>query len=483
MRRRPIGISLFLAVLFAPAVFALPGAVTVLQLRLLTPLSSDRAIAGTPFETIVTAPGELGDRVFFPVGTRVFGEVVRRQRVGMGFVHGRASLDLEFLDYRLPDGRSFPLEAVLSEIDNSREAITRPGHVQGILPSDNPQGLLGGIWRTPSADLFQSSFMGMSGVMGHLFSTYAMSPTGAGLLFVVRCAFFHQPEPEIRLPAGTDMEVRVTRMTEGAPEFDPPPPTLLSTELSDWLAAQPFGTEGKKGALAADVINIAFVGSREDLINAFHVAGYVGADPQTARSISRLWQAFASQSGYPDAPASRMTYEGRDADFIFQRSLNDIAKRHHIRIWREELGAQELWLGAATHDINLKVSPTGRSLTHRIDRRIDGEREKILADLSFAGCIAPPSYVERKSAVRLASDRKMSITDGRLAVATLSGCANSDQMTYAPMPDLRASPQARAVRRVMLAARQYVMQDNPYYWIYRVIRWRNANGQDANQAN
>ncbi len=463
----------------ASPVWAFPGAAALLQLRLRTPLTTDHAEAGSRFETVVTAPGLIGGRVFFPAGTQVLGVVVKRQRVGLGFVHERAGLDVQFQEYRLPDGRRFRLRGVLREIDNSREAVDRRGHVEGILPSDNPQGMLGGLWHSPSAELFQGSFLGITGLAGRLFSSYAMGPLGAGVLLGVRCAFFRAPEPEIRLPVGTDMELAVTEFPDNAPAFDAPAAPELPAELAKWLEARPFGVDRTKGRPAGDMINLAFVGSREELVAAFHAAGWAGADPETAHTVSHLWNAFASQTGYADAPASRMTYGGREPDFVFQKSLNDIAKRHHVRLWREEADGREVWLGAATHDVNIKIGAMGLSLTHRIDPRIDGERGKVLNDLAFAGCATAPAYVERNAAIRNLSERKLSVSDGRLAATTLLDCSGRPPEATDEIADLHQTRAVKVTRRVVLAARQYLFRDNLYYWTYRVVRWHSTNAQES----
>ena len=45
---------------------------------------------------------------------------LRAVGVGMGLVHERATIDLDFHEYELADGRRFPLRARLTSIDCSR---------------------------------------------------------------------------------------------------------------------------------------------------------------------------------------------------------------------------------------------------------------------------------------------------------------------------------------------------------------------------
>jgi hypothetical protein len=61
-----------------------------------------------------------------------------------------------------------------------------------------------------------------------------------------------------------------------------------------------------------------------------------------------------------------------------EKGLNDVSKRHHVRIWK--VGAwrkQELWIGAATRDIALAYPRPGQTLTPRIDENIDQERDRV----------------------------------------------------------------------------------------------------------
>ena len=53
----------------------------------------------------------------------------------------------------------------------------------------------------------------------------------------------------------------------------------------------------------------------------------------------------------------------------WQKGLNDFAKRHHIRIWKQpgDWHGQELWIGAATRDIRFAYIRGGGRMTHKIE--------------------------------------------------------------------------------------------------------------------
>jgi hypothetical protein len=160
-------------------------------------------------------------------------------------------------------------------------------------------------------------------------------------------------------------------------------------------------------------------------------------------------------------------YRKREPDFVFQRSLNTISQRDHIRIWRAgEFSGQTIWLGAATHDSGIRFRARHFAFSHRIDEEIDMERSRIADDLTFAGCAQPAAYLEEA-----APSSGEAVTDGRIAALALQPCAKSTQPEpeLAPLPGTKAS---RALRRLILESRSYVLRENFYYWAYQLLRRR-----------
>ncbi len=458
--------------------FAQSASLGLLEVRLATPLTSYDSARQTEFRSVAIAPFRDGERIWIPAGTAVFGTVRHSTRVGIGIAHERASLDLDFTRYELPDGRSFPITATLVEIENAREAVTSSGQIKGILAAANPQSLLGGIWHRPRMSLFQHSIIGLTGLSGRIWSGYSMGPLGAGVLFTVRCLLFQMPEPEIQLPSGTEMRVRVTHIPADAPSFELEQQANLSDDLAEWLRAQPFVVTTKAGKDTADMINVAFLGSREQLKAAFEASGWFEASPRTARSVSQMYTAYSRQAGYGVAPTSRLSYQGADADLIFEKSFNTITKRHHVRIWRVEQNGSELWLGAATRDIGIAFRVSEMKFTHKIDSQIDVERSKIVNDIAFAGCADPAGYVDRPHAARPESNMNYTETDGRLAVIPLRASAGLREPDKARKPKPPLPMLLQIARRIVLEGRQYMLRENPYYWAYRAVAWRRQDSRD-----
>ena len=82
---------------------------------------------------------------------------------------------------------------------------------------------------------------------------------------------------------------------------------------------------------------------------------------------------------YANAPVSSLFYKGMLPEIVFEKSLNTITKRHHVRVWYAGVvDGHELWLGAATHDIGGTFNPHYFKFTHKIDPNVDDERDKIV---------------------------------------------------------------------------------------------------------
>ena len=96
----------------------------------------------------------------------------------------------------------------------------------------------------------------------------------------------------------------------------------------------------------ADVVNIAFIGTPEQLQSAFQHAGWKTADPINRHSISRNFYAFLKNSSYSQCAHAPFLLEGQAPDMNWQKSLNTYAQRDHMRVWEwqgTELPARFTW--------------------------------------------------------------------------------------------------------------------------------------------
>ncbi|MGH9581540.1 MAG: LssY C-terminal domain-containing protein, partial [Bryobacteraceae bacterium] len=357
-----------------------------LQIRLETYLTSYASHPGSPFRAVVIRPFAEHGQILIPERSIVYGTVRRAIRVRLGLIHERAGLDLNFSKYETPAGREFPLRARLASIDNAREGVTKQGRIRGVLAARTPDEVLNGLWEIPSLDMFYRPLEGVMGLSQEILENSPMGPVGPAVLLGVRCFLFRFPEPEIRLPPGTDMTLLVDEAnTAFAPKPDPPP-THAPAALAEWLRKQPVAVKKPDGRRVEDVINVAFLGSWQQLLGSFRASGWYAADPTTFGSFSRFCLAFNSKRRYARAPVSKLLYRDRSPIVVFEKSLDSVSKRDHVRIWSAGFfHGREIWLGAATHDIGVRFNRRTFLFTHRVDRHIDAERATVVTDLRFPG--------------------------------------------------------------------------------------------------
>jgi hypothetical protein len=104
-----------------------------------------------------------------------------------------------------------------------------------------------------------------------------------------------------------------------------------------------FTTTGD--GLPGDPVNVALVGTLQQLRAAFTTLGWSEADRLGMASSWGMARAFVFNSPYPTAPFSTLYLFGRGQDIGFQKAIdNSPRKRHHIRFWALSLvRAEETW--------------------------------------------------------------------------------------------------------------------------------------------
>ena len=175
---------------------------------------------------------------------------------------------------------------------------------------------------------------------------------------------------------------------------DFPVATASTSDLNQaiqFLPPRVLNGEGRQG----DMVNLLFIGQKEDLQTAFDSAGWVKPERWKLRSA---WHIVTQRTHYVRQPMSRFFLFGRTQDYAY--ALPDpkaiMSHRHHIRIWKtgQEVDGNPVWAGAATHDVAIEVAKRGRLFNHRIDPNVDSERDFIGANLSETPVPARESYVE-----------------------------------------------------------------------------------------
>jgi hypothetical protein len=164
------------------------------------------------------------------------------------------------------------------------------------------------------------------------------------------------------------------------------------------LARSPRHTTTSRGN-QGDAVNVAFVGTEEDLHRTLSAAGWYAADPITLKTSLEIAADVVLHKPYAHAPVSDLFLWGRKQDAAFEQPVGDSPKqRHHVRFWRahdRDRTGRPLWLGAATYDERVEISRTTGGITHKISPNIDGERNKLVADSIRAGALDGYYWVEQ----------------------------------------------------------------------------------------
>ena len=202
-------------------------------------------------------------------------------------------------------------------------------------------------------------------------------------------------------------------------------PTATETiEGHPALVRSPRHTTTRRGH-QGDAVNIAFIGTEEELHRALSAAGWYAADPITLKTSLRIAADVVLKKPYDHAPVSDLFLWGRRQDAAFEQPVGDSPKqRHHVRFWRSaevDQRGDPLWLGAATYDERVEISRTTGGITHRIAPDIDRERNKLVRDAARAGLLDGYYWVDEFHRVREGRNGGGDpyFTDGRLAVGVI----------------------------------------------------------------
>ncbi|MFK3677152.1 LssY C-terminal domain-containing protein [Microbacterium sp. NPDC090218] len=152
-----------------------------------------------------------------------------------------------------------------------------------------------------------------------------------------------------------------------------------------------IGRARTSDGLLGDPVNLAVLGTEEQLTRSMADAGWTRADEITAASTWRIVLSTVLGRSYDEAPVSPLFLFGRKQDLAYQQEVEgNPAKRHHVRFWRcpdgwmLPGGHKVDWLAAGTFDRAVGFSLFTLQVTHKIDADIDIERDHILGTLRGA---------------------------------------------------------------------------------------------------
>jgi hypothetical protein len=178
--------------------------------------------------------------------------------------------------------------------------------------------------------------------------------------------------------------------------------------------------------IPGDPLNVALVGSQDEVVSGLLSAGWLPADPTTLRSSVHIAESVVLKRSYSTAPVSNLYVWGRHQDLAFEQPVEQNARqRHHVRFWRSDklgIGDRPLWIGAATFDRSVGVSHLTGKITHHIGADVDSERDHVVDTLAGARQLVEEFQVTGVGATldgrNGGGDRYF--TDGELTIGVLS---------------------------------------------------------------
>jgi hypothetical protein len=239
-------------------------------------------------------------------------------------------------------------------------------------------------------------------------------------------------------------------------------------ELHAVVNSLPYWTYSKRQPQPMDLVNLIYIGSEQEVSRAFTAAGWTGAQPNSPHATVKVIRAIAENRGLAEAPMRMLLLDGSEPDMQLQQSLDTFAKRDHLRVWAraDRIDGRQVWASSATRDVAAVFALHPFGFTHQIQDEVDLERDQVVADLAFTGCVDSVAYVARPETVRTSGEdyRKGVITDSRVAVVMLNSCQEprQDFSNIGDMP--QPAKLVRWIRRVTLTARNHYLRDN---WAWR----------------
>lgn len=137
--------------------------------------------------------------------------------------------------------------------------------------------------------------------------------------------------------------------------------------------------------------SFVFVGDPQSMARAFERAGWSLAQTPSVHGLLHELFAVVADRPDPSGPATPSYFDAQPQDLTFEKAgtaSGSIRHRHHIRIWRVPLCVAQcapLWVATCSYDMGVKFVAKPYLVTHRIDPRVDIEREYIANGLRAAG--------------------------------------------------------------------------------------------------
>jgi len=373
---------------------------TQIQIRLTSAVNTASAKANQPFDAVVIAPVLVNGQIAMAAGVKVTGHI--KEATAAVKPDDQAVLSLTFDQVSDSRGRRAAIAARLAGVDNARESMDADGRILGIIASQTGSGRLDqGINKVAERN------QGLADLLG-----------------AIKQAVVKEADANIDYEPGVEMTIELTKALNWTGAASGPNVRSIEPqgELIALIARLPFQTTAAKPPRPSDFTNLMFLGSQQDLENAFQQAGWSAAAALNGQSKLETFRAMTEMRGYKEAPVSILLLDGRPPDLVFQKQNNTFNARHHLRIWHQArtFRGQDVWACSATHDTGIDFSEQDRTFIHKVESDIYRERAKVVNDLLFTGLVRGISLVDRPdipTSFYNATGDKLA-TDGRIAVVS-----------------------------------------------------------------
>ena len=331
-----------------PAQLIIPDG-TPVELQVAENISSAHARIGDPLGFMVVRPVSLEGLTVIPAGTMASGSVTGVKRKCFLGIGGRVALKVDSV--QLVNGDRVSLHARMAVKGRSRTKLMAAAM------------LASGLVFLPIAPLFLLT-------RGHD-STIVKST---------------------EITAHIDGAVPI--LTAGLPRTQEN--SLELSTMMNYLPPRVFSGEGREG----DMLNLIFVGQKEELQQAFARARWVQTD--TWKPIL-AWHLMRSRTHDAQLPMARFYLFGRVQDYSYALPEPGavVTRRHHLRIWKTSytMHGMPIWVAAATHDVAIEIAKRGRLINHRIDPAVDAERDFVGSDLTNSSSVSQQEYLRSANPV------------------------------------------------------------------------------------
>ncbi|HWZ46126.1 MAG TPA: LssY C-terminal domain-containing protein [Candidatus Saccharimonadales bacterium] len=178
-----------------------------------------------------------------------------------------------------------------------------------------------------------------------------------------------------------------------------------------------------------DMVNLLLTGTQEQVLATFMAAQWEQSDKSIKDAVLHGVLSTLSKEAYLALPMSNLVLFGRTQDLSLERAetIAVAASRHHLRLWKASflLNGEQVWVGAATHDIGFDRDARNNGITHKIDPDVDLERAYVRDSLWSTGLVEAVSYylpAQPVTTAKTATGAEFH-SDGRVLVLKMKGPA------------------------------------------------------------